>query len=51
MLSFDYTFQEEDLGCYVYFCYARPYSYTNLLQDLNSCKQNLMVADEEGNEP
>ena len=30
-LSFDYTFQEEDRGCYVYFCYARPYSYSNLL--------------------
>ena len=30
-LSFEYTFTEEDLGGYVYFCYARPYSYTNLL--------------------
>jgi len=28
-LSFEYTFQQEDLGGYVYFCYARPYSYTN----------------------
>jgi len=30
-LSFEYTFKQEDLGGYVYFSYARPYSYTNLL--------------------
>jgi len=42
-LSFQYTFKEEDANSAVYFCYARPYSYTNLQQDLECARRSLMT--------
>ena len=44
-LSFAYTFKEDDRGGKVVFAYAIPYSYTDLLKDLDKVKKNLM-ADE-----
>ena len=44
-MSFAYTFKEDDRGSKVVFAYAVPYSYTDLLVDLDKVKLNLM-ADE-----
>ena len=41
-MSFQYTFTEDDQNKYVYFCYATPYTYSDLERDLLSAKTCLM---------
>ena len=41
-LSFDYTFKDEDANSTVCFAYAKPYSYTKLIKDLQKVKTSLM---------
>ena len=41
-LTFAYTFTEEDQGKAVEFAYAVPYTYTDLLADLNRAKRTLL---------
>ena len=41
-LTFSYTFTEEDQGKCVQFAYAVPYTYTDLLADLNRAKRTLL---------
>lgn len=42
MLSFSYRFKPEDLGKKVYFAYALPYGYSDLLHDLEDAKNTLV---------
>ena len=41
-LSFTYVFRPEDSGCTVSFAYSVPYSYTDMLEDLDRVKENLL---------
>lgn len=43
MLSFSYRFKQEDAGKKVYFAYALPYSYSDLLHDLENAKNTLIT--------
>ena len=42
MLTFSYRFKPEDTGKKVYFAYALPYSYSDLLIDLEDAKNHLI---------
>ena len=50
-LQFTYTFQAEDQGKCVYFSYAKPFTYTDLIKDLNEVKQRLKNDKEGGESP
>ena len=46
MLTFEYVFQESDLGKPIYFAYAIPYSYSEMLNDLRGLRDKLMEEEE-----
>jgi len=42
-LSFSYTFKKEDEGKTVYFAYAKPYGYQDLLSDLSEATKSIKL--------
>lgn len=46
MLTFEYIFEESDLGKPIYFAYAVPYSYSEMLNDLRDLRAKLMEEDD-----
>ena len=47
-LTFDYRFKSEEIGKAVSFAYAVPYTYTDLLRDLDAAKHTLCALAGDG---
>lgn len=50
-LSFEFELKSQDLGKSVYFCYAKPYGYSDLLADLDLVREQLMRPMQQGDPP